>query len=468
MDRILSTLHGLVWGPVTIVWILGIGLGLTWHLGCPQARFLPRAFRLFFSPPRGEGGTSSFRALCTALAATVGTGNLVGVAGAISLGGPGAIFWMWVSGFLGMATKYAEATLAVRWRVKTGDGYVGGPMYVITRGLGEGFAPLARLYCLFGLLASFGVGNATQIGALVGGLNTLAALRGGTLSRGATLAVGLILALVIGTLLLGGTRRIGAVAEGLVPVLAAAYFLLCVGAIGANASRLPGAVRAIFRGAVSPRSVTGGAVAGLGAVRTGCSRGVFTNEAGMGTASIAHAGAQVDHPAQQGLMGVMEVLLDTLVICTLTALVILTSGVPIPYGVDGGMDLTTDAFAVTYGPAATVFLCLALGCFAFATVLGWGLYGGSCARFLFGPEAWGPYVLAQSAVVVLGACLRADRVWLAAEILNGLMALPNLLALGLMMPEIAALTEEYASHLRRHPPEKPGILAPYKGRRNEP
>lgn len=466
MDTILSTLHGLVWGPVTILWILGIGLVLTVRLGVPQVRYLPRAFRLFFAPPKRINGTSPFRALCTALAATVGTGNLVGVAGAICLGGPGAIFWMWVSGFLGMATKYAEATLAVRYRKATPEGYVGGPMYVITQGLEPKFVPLAKLYCVLGLLASFGVGNATQISAIVSGVETVAGLRGLRLGPWGTLALGVILALVIGALLLGGAGRIGAVAETLVPVLSAGYILLCLGSLIANASQIPGAMAAIVRGAFCPRAVTGGALgSAFLALRTGCSRGVFTNEAGMGTASIAHAGAEVICPAQQGLMGVMEVFLDTMVICTLTALVILTSGIPIPYGVDAGMELTCAAFSAVYGGAATLFLSLALSCFAFATVLGWSLYGARCAQFLFGDSAWKGYAYAQSAVVVLGACLPSGRLWLGAEILNGLMALPNLLALGLLIPEIAALTEHYRTCLRRHLPGKPGILGPYKGRR---
>lgn len=464
MDTILSALHGLVWGPVTILWILGIGLVLTIRLGAPQVRYLPRAFRLFFAQPKNQNGTSSFRALCTALAATVGTGNLVGVAGAICLGGPGAVFWMWVSGFLGMATKFAEATVAVRYRKATEEGYVGGPMYVITQGLGPKFVPLARIYCVLGLLASFGVGNATQISAVVSGVETVTDLWGGTLGTKGTLLLGTALAFAVGILLLGGARRIGAAAETLVPVLSAGYILLCLGALITNASRVPRAASAIVQGAFCPRAVTGGALgSAFLALRVGCSRGVFTNEAGMGTAAIAHGGAQVPHPAQQGLMGVMEVFLDTMVICTLTALVILTSGVPIPYGRDGGMALTTAAFGAVYGRAATVFLAVALSCFAFATVLGWGLYGARCAQFLFGDGAWKAYAYAQSGVVILGACLRADRVWLGAEILNGLMALPNLLALGLLIPEITALTEDYASCLRRHLPGKGDILGPYKG-----
>lgn len=466
MDTFLTILHRLVWGPGTLVLILGIGLVLTLALKFVQLRWLPRAMGQFFAPaPSGEG-TSSFRALCTALAATVGTGNLVGVAGAICLGGPGAIFWMWVSGFLGMATKYAEATLAVRYREKGSDGYRGGPMYVISRGLGSKFLPLAKLYCLLGLLASFGVGNATQISAMVSGFQQIAALGGLSLEGWGRFLIGVVLAVLIGLLLLGGARRIGRVAEGLVPVLSAGYILLCLGALLAHSSQILPALSSIFRGAFSPRAVTGGALgSAFQTLRIGCSRGVFTNEAGMGTAAIAHAGADTSHPARQGLMGVMEVFLDTIVICTLTALVILTSGVSIPYGTDAGMTLTSRAFSSVYGTATTLFLAIALSCFAFATVLGWSLYGARCAQFLWGEGAWKPYALAQSAVVVLGACLQAQRLWLGAEILNGLMALPNLISLGLLLPEITRLTREYDTLLRRHLPDKKGILGPYKGRR---
>lgn len=453
MDTFLTTLHTLVWGPGTLCLILGVGLVLTTRLGFVQLRFLPRAWRQLFAGFRKENreGVSPFRALCTALAATVGTGNLVGVAGAISLGGPGAIFWMWVSGFLGMATKYAEATLAVRYREKTPRGYAGGTMYMIRRGLGKRFYPLAWVYALFGLLASFGVGNATQISAMVSGFSSVM----GRTSPMGNFLLGLVLAMGIGWLLWKGPGAIGALAEGLVPFFSAGYILLCAGALLARTGEIPRAFGLIFQGAFSPRTVTGGLVGGtLTALRVGCSRGTFTNEAGMGTAAMAHAGADVDSPSQQGLMGILEVFLDTLVICTLTALVILTSGVSIPYGTDAGGALTEAAFAATYGPGAGIFLAVALSCFAFATVLGWGLYGSCCAEFLFGPRGSTAFALAQGAVVLLAACTRAQTLWQAAEILNGLMALPNLIALALLMPETIRLTREYTARLRRHPQKK--------------
>lgn len=458
MEALLDTLQAFVWGPGTLTLILGVGLVLTIRLGFVQLRLFPQAWRQFLGGLRLEGkenGTSPFRALCTALAATVGTGNLVGVAGAISLGGPGAIFWMWVSGFLGMATKYAEATLAVRYREKTSQGYAGGTMYMIRQGLPGSFRLLAWAYGLFGLLASFGVGNATQISAMVSGIHGVLGTFGFRPAVPGNLLLGLVLAVAVGWLLWKGSGTIGALAEGLVPLFSAGYILLCAGALAVRAGELPRAVGMIFQGAFSPRAVTGGMLgSGFAALRVGCSRGTFTNEAGMGTAAMAHAGAEVDNPCQQGLMGIMEVFLDTLVICTLTALVILTSGVAIPYGTDAGTWLTEAAFAGTYGPGAGIFLAVALSCFAFATVLGWGLYGRCCAEFLFGPRAVFGFALAQAAVVVLAACLRADALWQISEILNGLMAIPNLVALALLMPETIQLTREYTACLRRHPQKK--------------
>lgn len=459
MEQLLDTLQRIVWGPGTLALILGVGLALTLRLKFVQLRLFPLAWKQFLGGFRKKkespAGTSPFRALCTALAATVGTGNLVGVAGAISLGGPGAVFWMWVSAFLGMATKYAEATLAVRYRKKTSQGYAGGTMYMILEGLGKGFRPLAWAYALFGLLASFGVGNATQVSAMVTGLNSVAGTFGWKITAMGNFCLGLVLAILVGRLLLGGARRIGTLAEMLVPFFSAGYILLCAGAIFRHAEAIPGAVALIFQGAFSPRAVTGGVVGSFfSALRIGCSRGTFTNEAGMGTAAMAHAGAEVEHPSRQGFMGIMEVFLDTIVICTLTALVILTSGVSVPYGTDGGVALTEGAFAKTYGPGAGAFLAVALSCFAFATVLGWGLYGRTCAEFLFGNRAGKGFAFMQAAVVVLAVCPKADTLWQMAEILNGLMAIPNLIALALLMPECVRLTKDFSSSLRRHPQKK--------------
>ena len=424
--------------------ILGVGLSLTIQLGFPQVGLLPRAFGLFFRKMfavKPREGVSSFQALCTALAATVGTGNLVGVAGAICLGGPGAIFWMWVCAFFGMATKYSEAALAVRYRVKTSDGYAGGPMYTMTYGLGQRFRPLAKAYCVFGMIAAFGVGNAAQINAVVTGVNGAVVRFGGEPSPAGNLLMGLILAVLAGFLLFGGAKRIGAAAEMLVPIAAGAYILMCVGVLLVFRRRIPAAFGQILTGAFCPRAVTGGILgSAYHALCVGCRRGVFTNEAGMGTASIAHACAEAE-PAQQGLMGMVEVFLDTIVICTLTALVILVTGVTIPYGEDVGGELTTAAFSQVYGAGASVFLAAALILFAVATILGWGLYGARCAQFLFG--GWKGFAAAQTAMVVLGAVLDTETVWFFSELANGLMAIPNLICLAALTGELRRITKDY-------------------------
>ena len=427
--------------------ILGVGLYLTVRLGAPQLVLLPRALRLFLRrliSPEKKDGVSSFQALCTALAATVGTGNLVGVAGAICLGGPGAIFWMWVCGFLGMATKYSETALALRYRVKTPAGFSGGPMYVMTRGLGERFRPMARLYCLFGIFAAFGVGNAAQINAVVTGCNGILTRLGGRPGTLGNLLLGAGMAMAVGVLLRGGAKRVGKTAQFLVPFAAAGYILMCAVVLLVFRGRILSAFQAIFAGAFCPRAVTGGALgSAMTALRVGCSRGVFTNEAGMGTASIAHASAQNVVPAEQGLMGIVEVFLDTILICTLTALVILVTGVPIPYGQDVGGTLTEAAFARVYGSWAGVLITAALILFATATVLGWGYYGTRFAAFLWGNRGVGCFVTAQSLAVVLGAVLDTRAVWRLSEVFNGLMAIPNLICLAVLGGKLSRITKEY-------------------------
>ncbi|MBQ8834010.1 MAG: sodium:alanine symporter family protein [Oscillospiraceae bacterium] len=445
MTKFLTRVHSLLWGAPALVLILGVGIFLTVRTGFAQVTLFPRALRDFLRKLRGKDGggegVSPFQALCTALAATVGTGNLVGVAGAICLGGPGAIFWMWICGLLGMVTKFAEVTLAVRYRTRVKGEYLGGPMYMISRGMGEKWRWLASLYSFFGVAAAFGVGNATQVNAVITGINAVLS-REASLSR--NLLLGLILAVLIGAVLLGGAKRIGRAAEFLVPFVSGAYILLCMAVLAARHEAVPGAFGAIFRGAFSPRAVTGGMLgSAFQALKVGCSRGVFTNEAGMGTASIAHASANTSHPAEQGLMGIMEVFLDTILICTLTALVILVSGIPIPYGEDLGGKLTMDAFTAVCGGWVSLFLAAALCCFAFATVLGWGLYGARCAQFLFGGNAWNAFALLQTVTVVLGAVLNTETVWLLAETVNGLMAIPNLIALAALSPELRRLTIEF-------------------------
>lgn len=437
MRVFLEKMNAFLWGAPALVLILTVGLFLSIRLRFAQLILLPQAMKRFCSGLKPGGKNSSFRAVCTALAATVGTGNLAGVAGAICLGGPGAIFWMWLCGILGMVTKYAEAVLSVRYRIQNQEGFQGGPMYVMEQGLGK--RTMAVCYSLFGLAASFGVGNAAQINTVV---TSIHGLTDGDFFW--NILIGILLAGIIGTLLLGGAKRVGKAAEQLVPLAAAGYILLCIGVLVLRITEIPRAISQIFLGAFSPRAATGGLLgSGFQALRVGCSRGVFTNEAGMGTAGMAHGGADVEHPAQQGLMGIVEVFLDTVVICTLTALVILTSGVNIPYGVDAGAELTQRAFHSVYGPVSSVFLSMAVSLFAVAAVLGWGVYGGRCAQYLFGQKVWKIYALAQTMMVMAGAVLDTGLVWQFSEVLNGLMVIPNLLTLAILTPEVSRLTMEY-------------------------
>ena len=455
MENIIEGINRFVWGVPALVLILAVGLYLTWQLRFAQICLFPEALKRFcrqFIPQRTREGNSSFQALCAALGATVGTGNLIGVAGAICLGGPGAVFWMWICGILGMVTKYAEALLAVRYRVKTEAGIVGGPMYIITLGLPGKFRGLAWCYACFGVIASFGVGNLTQIHAATNAIQQAVSSFGCDTGRTFDLLLVAAFAVVIGTFLFGGAGRIYCAAELLVPLAAVIYILLCFGILLHNWHRLPDAFFQIFRGAFSPTAVTGGMIgSAFQALRIGCSRGVFTNEAGMGTAAIAHGASDVRHPVEQGLMGIMEVFLDTIVICTMTALVILCSGVKIPYGTDVGIALTAEAFSAVCGNWTSVAIAGALCCFAFATILGWGLYGARCAQYLFGPGAWRYFAVIQGIIVILGAMLKTGTVWILAEIFNGLMAIPNLITLAALSSELIRLTKDYTFFNGRKP-----------------
>ena len=429
-----------------MVLILGVGLYLSISTGFAQIRLLPKALKSFVGKfgfkNSDDHGVSPFQALCTALAATVGTGNLAGVAGAIALGGPGALFWMWVSAFLGMVTKFAEVTLAVKYRSKNAVGeYVGGPMYMIRNGLHPRWHWLAFVYCFFGVIASFGVGNATQINAVLGSLNSVIESYGGNGSVVRNVGIGVSFAVLITIMFMGGAKRIGAASQLLIPFVSIVYIALSFGVLLCNYKAIPGAFHSVVIGAFDPKAVTGGLLGSVFiSMRVGASRGVFTNEAGMGTASIAHAAAQVDHPLEQGLLGIVEVFLDTIVICTLTGLVILCSGCIIPYGTDVGVRITTDAFSAVYGSWVNIVITVALCCFALGTILGWGLYGARCAEFLFGQNAWKPFIFCQAGVVVLSSVLRTDTIWLLSETVNGLMAIPNLIALALLLPKLRQLT----------------------------
>lgn len=448
MLKILEMVNGFVWGLPALLLIVGSGIYLSVRTGFAQIRYFPQAIKTFLSGFRKKNrkeGISAYRAMCTALAATVGTGNLAGVAGAITIGGPGAIFWMWICAFLGMITKFTEATLAIRYRKRDSAGHwIGGPMYMIELGLRKKWRWLATIYCYFGVVAAFGVGNATQINTLLGSVQSLMESNGAVLTIWIKLILGIILAVILGFMLYGGASRIGAVAEMLVPFASLIYIVLAIGVLVLRYEYIVHAFSMIVQGAFSPKAVTGGVVgSAFVGLRIGASRGIFTNEAGMGTAAIAHSCAEVEHPVHQGFLGIIEVFLDTIIICTLTALVILCSGIHIPYGVDMGIRLTGAAFAKIYGDwvhyPLTVILCL----FAFATVLGWGLYGGRCAQYIFGENSWNTFVKLQVITVVLGAIIQTGTVWLLADIVNGLMTIPNLVAIMILSPELVLLIQDY-------------------------
>ena len=438
MTHILDTLYGLLWGSPMLLLLFGVGVWLTVCTRCAQLRLFPRAVSLFLHPRKAvQGGVSPFRALCTALAATVGTGNLVGIAGAICLGGPGAVFWMLVFAFFGMAVKFAEAALAVRFQEKEDGETVGGTMYMIRSRLSKSWLPMAYLYSFCGILASFGVGNLTQVNAIVTGVQAIA-------PKISPVMLALAVTILVGLAFLKGADSIGRVAEGLIPFAAGIYVLLCLVFLVIKAPRVPQAMSSVFQGAFHPKAVTGGLIgSAMKAMQTGCSRGVFTHEAGMGTASIAHASAHAAHPAEQGMMGLIEVFLDTFVICTLTALVILCSDVPIPYGVDAGGNLTAAAFSAVYGGVGKTIVCIFLVLFAYATILGWSFYGLRCTQFVFGKKAAPWFFFLQTAAVTLGALLKTPEIWRTAEILNALMAVPNLLVLMALSPELRRLTDSY-------------------------
>ena len=322
---------------------------------------------------------------------------------------------------------------------------------MIQTGLHYRYKFLAYVYCFFGVVAAFGVGNATQVNAVIGGINSAIIALGGRQSPMVDIGIAFVLCVIVALVLFGGAKRIGSMAEGIVPFAAIVYILLCFGVLLLRFDHIPAAMGQIVSGAFTPESVTGGMVGSIFiSLRIGTSRGVFTNEAGMGTASIAHAAAKVEHPCRQGLMGIMEVFIDTILICTLTALVILCSDVTIPYTIDAGVGLTIEAFSSVYGIWVCVPLAACLCAFAVATIFGWGLYGIRCAQFLFGDKVWRLFSALQVATVMLGALLGTGTIWLLADTVNGLMAIPNLVALFFLIPELTRLTNEFKSTLRRN------------------
>ena len=404
--------------------------------------------RMLRKKDASDGALTPFQAVCTALAATVGTGNIAGVAGAIAIGGPGAVFWMWVSAILGMCTKFSEVTLAVHFREKNVDGeLVGGPMYYIKNGLKEHWRWLAYLFAAFGVLTVFGTGNATQVNTITTAIDS-ALYNYGIISEKSAgilnLVIGIVLAILIGMILLGGIKRIGQVTEKLVPFMAVIYIILALGVVVLNYKNIPVVFASIFKGAFSPASVTGGAVGSFFmSMKKGVSRGIFSNEAGLGTGSIAHACADTRKPVKQGFFGIFEVFVDTIVICTLTALVILCSGVSIGYGDVAGAELTIQGFTSTYGNWVSIFTAVAMCCFAFSTIIGWGLYGTRCIEFLFGSRANKPFMVLYALVAIVGATMELGLMWNIAETFNGLMVIPNLIAVFLLSGVVVKLVKEY-------------------------
>ena len=453
IETINTAVNNFIWGVPAMVCIFGVGLYLSIRTNFLQIRKFPYAIkttlgRIFRKRDASDGAITPFQAVCTALAATVGTGNIAGVAGAIAIGGPGAIFWMWVSALFGMCTKYAEVTLAVHYREINANGeLVGGPMYYIKNGLSKKWHWLAYLFAAFGVLTVFGTGNATQVNTITTAINS-ALLNYNVISESAVstsnLIIGIIIAILIAMILLGGIKRIGHVTEKLVPFMALLYILLGLGVILLNIQNVPAVFASIFRGAFQPRAVTGGIVLSMfTSLKKGVSRGIFSNEAGLGTGSIAHACADTKKPVKQGMFGIFEVFTDTIVICTLTALVILCSGVAVDYGKAAGAELTILGFTSTYGSWVSIFTAIAMCCFAFSTAVGWGLYGARCIEFLFSEKVIKPFMVIYSLVAILGATANLGLMWSIAETFNGLMAIPNLIALFLLSGTVVKLTKEY-------------------------
>lgn len=452
VDRINAAVSGVVWGVPAMVLIMGVGLLLTIRTRFIQFRKLPYAIKatlgkLFRKNEAGRGALTPFQAVCTALSATVGTGNIAGVAGAIAIGGPGAVFWMWISALLGMCTKFAEVTLAVHFRERNEKGdWVGGPMYYIKNGLKKHWRFLAVLYAVFGVITVFGTGNATQVNTITTAINTALTsfdLIGPAAAGGVSLATGILIAVIVGLVLLGGVKRIGKVTEKLVPFMALLYVILGLGVILINIKSVPSALCSIVRGAFDPSAVTGGVTGAMFvAMQKGVARGIFSNEAGLGTGSIAHAASDVTDPIEQGVFGIFEVFADTIVICTLTALTILCSGVSVNYGAAAGAELTISGFAAAYGSWVTVFTAVAMCCFAFSTILGWGLYGARCLEYLSSPKLIKPFMVCYSLVAIVGATMDLGRLWSIAETFNGLMAIPNLVALFLLSGTVVRLVKE--------------------------
>ena len=437
MTDLITTINGWAWGPLMLALLLGTGLYLSLGLRFMTVRKLPAGLRLLLQgrEGKGDGDISPFSALMTSLSATIGTGNIAGVATAIALGGPGALFWMWMTALVGLATKYAEAVCAVRFREQDADGnYSGGPMYYIKNGLHRRWHWLGFAFALFGSLAGFGIANTVQSNSVSQVLHDAFSVP--------PLVTGLALMLLVGAVVLGGIKRIARVASWLVPMMALSYVLMSLVVILVNLEAVPGAIVTIVESAFNPVAATGGFAGATvwAALRFGVARGIFSNEAGLGSAPIAHAAARTDQPVQQGMIAMLGTFIDTLIICTMTGLVIVITDVW-PSGISGA-SLTSMAFANAF-PGGQYIVTLGLCLFAFTTMIGWSFYGERCVVFLFGTRGILPFRIAWVLAIPVGTVVELNMVWLIADTLNAFMAIPNLIALILLAPLVFKITREY-------------------------
>ncbi|MFL1467042.1 alanine/glycine:cation symporter family protein [Marinobacter sp. DUT-3] len=439
IENFVGAVNGLVWGPPMLVMILGVGLFLSLGLKLMPVLKLGAGFRLMWKGRSGEesdGEIPPFQALMTALSATVGTGNIAGVATAVFLGGPGALFWMWLTALVGMATKYSEAVLAVRFReVDERGAHVGGPMYYIRNGLGSKWAWLGVLFAIFAAIAGFGIGNTVQANSVADVLNANFGLP--------HWMTGVILMVLVGLVLIGGIKRIGQVASSLVPLMAISYVLVGLIALAVNADQIPAAFALVFKHAFSPVAAEGGfaGAAVWAAIRFGVARGIFSNEAGLGSAPIAHAAAQTKNPVTQGMVAMLGTFIDTIIVCSITGLVIITSGAWTSG--ETGAALTSLAFEGGLPGFGNYVVAISLAIFAFTTILGWSFYGERCVEFLFGVKAIVPYRVLWILAIPVGATINLGFIWLLADTLNAMMALPNLIALLFLSPVVFKLTREH-------------------------
>ena len=464
--EIVAFLNGIAWGPWMLVLLVGTGVYLSARVGFLQFRKFGYAMKntigkLFQKQQAGKGEVTPFQAMTTALAATVGTGNIAGVTGAIAVGGPGAVFWMWLSALFGMVTKYAEVVLAVHYRERNSKGdYVGGPMYYIKNGLGKRWGWLGGCFSLLGALAAFGIGNMTQVNTIASAINTAIDAFGGDTKAStvalmgqnvpvSSLVIGMLIALIIALVLFGGIKRIGSVTEKLVPLMAAVYILCCLCVLAMNLGSVGKVIGLIFQGAFNAQAALGGAfgITIMTTIQKGVGRGVFSNEAGLGSAPIAHAATSETDPVKQGLYGIFEVFMDTIVICTLTSITLLCgveAGVDITWGQSAGAELISATFAMVFGSQiGSLIVAVGISLFAMSTILSWSLYGTRCCEFLLGSKCVPVYQVIFVFAVIIGAGLELELVWNIADTLNGFMAIPNLIALLGLSGVVVKLTKNY-------------------------